>query len=185
MTVTASVLSCVTSSLPPGQPVPTWSWGSLYLSASTIPLCSSSYSYCWAPWISLSVHPTHLLSASASGLSRATSHQPVLVHLSSLPLSFPSCHLLFFLFSSVLWCFFPARWSRISGVVHASSSTEWSLRYTAWQWHQADPYLSENRSAWLWSSSLQTHSFYSNLKFPICEKSEAAVKTVCLQSTLC
>lgn len=129
--LTASVLSCVTPSLHPGQPVPAWSWGSVYLSASSVLLCCSS---CRAPWFSFSVHTAHPLSANTSGLSRTASHQPVPVLLSSFPSSFLSKRLLFLrLFrSSVFRSIFPAWRSRISCVVYAPTSTEWNLRYTAW-----------------------------------------------------
>lgn len=158
--LTASVLSCVTPSLPPGQPVPTWSWGSVYLSASSVLLCCCcSSSSCRAPWLSLSVHTARPLSANTSGLSRTTSCQPVPVLLSPLPYSFLSNSLFFLLFCySFLWSIFPAWRSRISCVIHASSSTERSFRYTAWLWLRADSRLSENRSAWLWSSLSQTLS---------------------------
>lgn len=145
--LTASVLSCVTPSLHPG-PVPTWSWGSVYLSASSVLLCCSS---CRAPWFSFSVHTARPLSANTSGLSRTTSHQPVPVLLPSFPSSFLSKRILFLHLScsSVCRSIFPAWRSRISCVVYAS--TERSLRYTAWLRPRADPCLSENRSAWLWS----------------------------------
>ncbi len=130
--LTASVVSRVTPSLPPGQPVHSWSWGGFYLSASSVLLrCSSS---CRAPRLSLSVHSAHLLSACTSTLSRTTFQQPVPVLLSSLPSSFLSSRFLFLLLlfrSSVLRSVFPAWRSGISCVVHASSSSKRSLRYTA------------------------------------------------------
>lgn len=151
--ITASVVSCVTLSLPPGQPVPTWSWGRAYLSASSVLLlcCSSSSSPCRAllssspPWLSLSVHTVRSLSTIPSCLSWTTSHQPVPVLFSS----FLSDLLLLLLFfcSSILRRVFPAWRARISCVIHASSSTGRSFRYTARS--GADPSLSKNRSAWL------------------------------------
>lgn len=161
-------------SLPPGQPVPTWSWGRVYLSASSVLHRSSSSP--WASWLSLSVHTTRPLPVNASGLSRSTSHQPVPVLLSSLSCSFLSKRLLLLFHSTVLRSIFPAWWSRISCVVHASS-TEWSLRYTAWLWHWADPHLSENRSAWLRSAPTPTNSLrlQESNQFTICEKFEATV----------
>lgn len=130
--LTASLSSHVTPSLPPGQPVPTWSWGRVCLSASPVLRCSSSSSSSGAPWLSLSLHSARLRSAHTSGLPRAASHQPVPFLLSSLSASFLSIRLLlFFLPAFVLWGIVPARRSRISRVIHAASSTEWSLRYSA------------------------------------------------------
>lgn len=159
--LTASRLSWVTPSLPSGQPVPTWSWWGVYLSASSVLLlCCSS---CGASWLPLSVHSARPLSAATSGLSRTASYQPVPVLLCSLPSSFLSNLLLFFLLlcSAVLRSIFPAWRSRISCVVHASSSSfsERSLRYTAWVWPRADPRLPENRSAWLRSLSNKLSGF--------------------------
>lgn len=124
----SSLSSCVTPSLPPGQPVPTWSWGSVCLSASPVLRWSSSSSSSGAPWLSFSLHSAHPTSANVSGLSRTASQQPVPFLLCSLPSSFLPIRILLFFSSFVLWGIFPARRSRISCVIHAASSTEWSLR---------------------------------------------------------
>ena len=154
--------SRLTPSLPPGQPVPTWSWWGVSLSASSVLLLRCCSSSCGASWLPLSVHSARPLSAATSGLSRTASYQPVPVLLCSSLLSNLLLLLLLFLLlrSAVLRSIFPAWRSRISCVVHASSSSSsrWSLRYTAWVRPRADPRLPENRSAWLRSLSSQTHS---------------------------
>lgn len=157
--LTASLSSRLAPSLPPGQPVPTWSWGSVCLSASPVLRWSSSSSSSGAPWLSLSLRSAHPGSANASGLSRTASHQPVPFLLSSLSPSFLSIRILLFFFfpTFVLRGIVPARRSRISRIIYAASSTEWSLRYSAWP--RADSRLSENRSAWFWSFSSHTLSF--------------------------
>ncbi|CAG05283.1 unnamed protein product [Tetraodon nigroviridis] len=108
--------------LPPGQPVPAWSWGSVCLSASPV-LCSSSSSSSGASRLSLSLHSAHPRSENTSGLPRKASHKQVPFLLSSLSPSFLSiCVLLFFFSSFVLWGIFQARRSRISCVENAASS---------------------------------------------------------------
>lgn len=149
LSLTASVVSCMNPSLPPGQPVPIWIRGGTYLSASAILFCCDLL-HSSASGLSVSIHAACSLSASSSTLSWTTSYQP------SFPSSLLANCFLLLLSSCILWSIFPTRRARISSILHAAPSTNRSLRYTAWP--RPDPRLSENRSAWLCFSSMRQSS---------------------------